>query len=202
MSYINSTTEYWHPFCNKFSKNSGFIEGKGMIGQGASRHSQKGVTLIELVVVMAIIAIMAAFMAPSIGEWAAGFRLRGAGKDLADALQLARLKAISDVVEYKVQINLNNQQVGVWKGNLRQGSTSWPTQEGTTITMPSGVTITNVDGTTAGTIDRIFRPDGTALGTGGFGGVGGTSTSTITLNNSRNDQYLITLSRTGAVRVN
>jgi prepilin-type N-terminal cleavage/methylation domain-containing protein len=173
-----------------------------MMGRGVTRQSERGVTLIELVVVMAIIAIMALFMAPSIGEWAAGFRLRGATKDLADALQLARLKAISDVVEYKVEINLDNQAFSVLKGNQRRGSTSWPTPEGTTITMPRGVTINNVDGTTTGTIDRIFRPDGTALGTGGFGGVGGNSTSTTTLNNSRNDQYQVIVSRTGAVRVN
>jgi prepilin-type N-terminal cleavage/methylation domain-containing protein len=173
-----------------------------MMGIDLRKDRHAGVTLIELVVVMAIIAIMALFMTPSIGEWAAGFRLKGATKDLADALQLARLKAISDVVEYKVEINLNNQEFKVWKGNARQGSTSWPSQEGATITMPRGVTINNVDGTTTGTIDRIFRPDGTALGTGGFGGAGGNSTSTVTLNNQRNDQYQIIISRTGAVRMN
>ncbi|OGP52542.1 MAG: hypothetical protein A2Y65_02310 [Deltaproteobacteria bacterium RBG_13_52_11] len=172
-----------------------------MMKIGVRRHSEKGVTIIELAVVMAIIGIMALFMTPSIGEWAARFRVKGATKDLADALQLARLKSISDVVEYKILLDLDNRQFSVWKGNQRQSSTAWPTQEGTTITLPSGVTIT-VDGTTAGTIDRIFRPDGTALGTGGFGGVGGNSTSTIALNNPSNDQFQIIISRTGAVRVN
>lgn len=172
-----------------------------MLGRGVRSNPEKGVTLIELVVVMSIIAIMALFMAPSIGEWAAGFRLRGTAKDLADALQVARLKAISGVVEYQVQIDLNNRQFDVWQGNQRQGSTAWPNQVGTTITLPSGVAIA-VDGTTTGIINRIFRPDGTALGTGGFGGVGGNSTSTITLNNSGNDQYQIIVSRTGAVRLN
>lgn len=167
---------------------------------GVKGNAEKGVTLIELMVVLAIIAIMGLFMVPSIGEWTAGFRLRGASKDLANALQMARLKAISDTVEYKVQLDLDNQQFSVLKGNARQGSTSWPTQEGTTSTMPKGVAIVNVDGTTTGIIDRIFRPDGTVLGTGGFGG-GGNSTSTITLNNSRNDQLQIIVSRTGAVRV-
>ncbi len=172
-----------------------------MIARGVRRQSERGVTIIELAVVMAIIAIMALFMTPSIGEWAARYRVKGATKDLADALQLARLKSISDVVEYKVQLDLDNQQFSAWKGNQRQGSTAWPTQEGTTITLPSGVTI-DVDGTTAGIIDRIFRPDGTALGTGGFGGAGGNSTSTITLNNPRNDQFQIIVSRTGAVKIN
>ena len=171
------------------------------MGRGVKRHPEKGVTIIELAVVMAIIGIMALFMAPGIGEWATRFRVRGAAKDLADAMQLARLKAISDVVEYKVQLDLDNRQFSVLKGNARQASTSWPSQEGTTITLPNGVTIT-VDGTSTGIIDRIFRPDGTALGTGGFGGVGGNSTSMITLNNPSNDQFQIVVSRTGAVRIN
>ena len=58
-----------------------------MLGLGEERQCDKGVTLIELAVVMAIIAIVAVFMSPALGEWLPGFRLRGATKDLTDTLQ-------------------------------------------------------------------------------------------------------------------
>jgi prepilin-type N-terminal cleavage/methylation domain-containing protein len=55
----------------------------------------KGVTLIELVVVMAIVGIMALFMAPAIGEWMDNFRIRQAARDIASTLQQAKMQAIS-----------------------------------------------------------------------------------------------------------
>ena len=159
-----------------------------MIGLGEISKNNHGVTMIELVVVMAIIGIMGLFMSPALGEWAAGFRVRGASKDLADALQLARLKSISDAVEYKVELDLDNQQFSVWRGNLRRNSTSWPTQEGSTITPPRGVTIDNIDGNTTGVHDIIFRPDGMT-----------TATNTVAINNADGDSYQVTVSQTGRV---
>jgi prepilin-type N-terminal cleavage/methylation domain-containing protein len=165
-----------------------------MLGLGEGKQRDKGVTIIELAVVMAIIAIIALFMSPALGEWATRFRVRGASKDLADALQLARLKAISDVVEYKVELDLDNQRFSVWKGNARQGSTSWPTQEGATITLPRTVAINNVDGTTSGTVDRVFRPNGSASGFAN-------TTSVIFVENESNDRYRVIISQTGVIRM-
>jgi prepilin-type N-terminal cleavage/methylation domain-containing protein len=194
MSYINSTTEYWHPFCNKFSKNSGFIEGKGMMEHGASRHSQKGVTLIELVVVMAIIAIMAAFMAPSIGEWAAGFRLRGGTKDLADMLQLARIKAISSGNQYRVQLTINNgSDAESFVLQQNKPISGWTT-EGSAINLPKGVNIDHVDpgNIQTGTLNLTFNTNGmNAVAT----------TNTIYIENQRNDRYHVTMSQTGVVKM-
>lgn len=62
-----------------------FIKGKG----------EGGITLIELCVVMAIIAIMGLFMAPSIGEWVQNYRIKQAARNLASDLQAARMQAIS-----------------------------------------------------------------------------------------------------------
>ncbi|OGP81480.1 MAG: hypothetical protein A2Z08_05140 [Deltaproteobacteria bacterium RBG_16_54_11] len=58
-------------------------------------REQQGITLIELAVVMAIVAIMGAFMAPSIGEWVANYRIRQSARDIASTLQLAKMQAIS-----------------------------------------------------------------------------------------------------------
>ena len=65
-----------------------------MMSQNVKRH-EKGVTLIELVIVMAIIGIMALFMTPSIGDWVQNYRIKQAARDIASDLQFARMKAIS-----------------------------------------------------------------------------------------------------------
>ena len=151
-------------------------------------------TLIELLVVMAIIGIMALFMTPSIGEWAALYRVKGAAKDIADTMQLARLKAISTGNQYRVRLQLNNGsdaetfelQVGpVW------------TIDGTAITLPRGVNIDHVDpgAVQAGNVDRTFNTNGTATGWAG------SATSTIYLENRRNDRYRIIISQTGMVKM-
>jgi Tfp pilus assembly protein FimT len=44
---------------------------------------------------MAIVAIMGLFMAPSIGEWVANYRIRQSARDIASTLQLAKMQAIS-----------------------------------------------------------------------------------------------------------
>lgn len=59
------------------------------------KRGEGGITLIELAVVIAIIAIMGVCLAPAIGEWLDNFRIRQAARDLASDLQFARIKAIS-----------------------------------------------------------------------------------------------------------
>jgi prepilin-type N-terminal cleavage/methylation domain-containing protein len=164
-----------------------------MMGRGVKRQ-EKGVTLIELVIVMAIIGIMALFMTPSIGEWAALYRVKGAAKDIADTLQLARLKAISTGNQYRVQLNLNNGSDA--ESFALQVGPAWTT-DGTAITLPRGVNIDRVDpgAIQAGTVDRTFNTNGTATGWAG------SATSIIYLENQRNDQYRIIISQTGMVKM-
>jgi type IV fimbrial biogenesis protein FimT len=72
-------------------------------------RGKKGITLIELVVVMAIIAIMAAFMAPSIGEWVQNYRIKQAARSLASDFQFAKMQAISQhcywTVAFQITVN-------------------------------------------------------------------------------------------------
>jgi prepilin-type N-terminal cleavage/methylation domain-containing protein len=60
-----------------------------------TKRGEGGVTLIEVAVVMAIVAIMALFLAPAIGEWVDNFRIRQAGREMSSDLQFAKMKAIS-----------------------------------------------------------------------------------------------------------
>lgn len=62
------------------------------------RRGASGVTLIEVAVVMAIVGIMALFMAPAIGEWIDNFRIRQAAREMSSDLQFAKMKAISSKI--------------------------------------------------------------------------------------------------------
>jgi len=50
---------------------------------------RRGITLIELIIVMAIIAIGAVLVAPNIGAWIPHYRLRSAARDVVSTLRTA-----------------------------------------------------------------------------------------------------------------
>jgi prepilin-type N-terminal cleavage/methylation domain-containing protein len=62
---------------------------------GVRKRHSKGVTLIELVVVMAIIGIMALFMTPGIGDWVQNYRIKQAARGMASDFQFAKMKAVN-----------------------------------------------------------------------------------------------------------
>ena len=67
----------------------------------------KGLTLIELIVVMCILAVMVLIAIPNIGRWLPRYRLRSAIRDVASSMQLARLGAIKDNREWAIQFDTN-----------------------------------------------------------------------------------------------
>lgn len=64
--------------------------------------NQKGVTLLELIIVMVIIAIGATLMAPGISSWMPHYRLRSATRDIASTMRIAQMKAISNNFTYQI----------------------------------------------------------------------------------------------------
>ena len=67
--------------------------------------NRKGITLIELIIVMVIIAIGAALTAPSINTWMPYYRLRSATRDIVSTMRLAQMKAVSNNIQYGVAFN-------------------------------------------------------------------------------------------------
>jgi len=150
--------------------------------------NKKGVTLIELIVVMVIIGIGAVLLAPNIGTWVPNYRLRSATRDITSTLRSASMKAVSTNLEYRVYFNAARQY---WteRGNQSSGSTNWSTDpnsaatEGAINTLPTGVTKSF-----NGFIQ--FNTNSTC------------SAATINLTNSKGKQYTITLvTSTGKVNV-
>ena len=102
---------------------------------------KRGITLIELVVVMAIIAIGAAFVAPNIGAWIPNYRLRSATRDVTSALRSAQMRAISTNREYQVSFNPGG---GNYILQYRHTDGIAWIDDGTAETLPKGVLISGI----------------------------------------------------------
>ncbi len=119
--------------------------------------NQKGVTLIELIVVMVIIAIGAALTTPNIGGWMTNYRLRSAARDVASTLRLAQIKAVSTNTTYQVVFNTVNDSYIIQYQDTGGGWIS----EGATQTLPLGVRFNTTFGNIAS-----FSPNSTIASSG------------------------------------
>ncbi len=119
--------------------------------------NQKGVTLIELITVMVIIAIGAALATPNIGGWLTNYRLKSASRDVASTLRLAQIKAVSANTTYQVVFDTVNNSYIIQYQNTGGAYVA----EGATQILPAGVTFSTDFGNTA-----TFFPSATVANTG------------------------------------
>jgi prepilin-type N-terminal cleavage/methylation domain-containing protein len=110
--------------------------------------NRKGVTLIELIVVMVIIAIGAALLVPSMGAWLPNYRLRSGARDVVSTLRFAQMKAVSTNMPYGVAFDANSCQLYRSSGGL--------IPEGSPVNLPSGVQFNNNTFPVDGTLGKRF----------------------------------------------
>ncbi len=147
--------------------------------------NKKGVTLLELLIVMVIIAIAAGFIVPNIGAWLPNYRLRGTARDIVSTMRTAQMKAISTNLQYR--INLNPADVGANSYRLERNTGGIWINEAPTQPLPTGVTIV---GNTLPSQRAEFNQNSTS------------SSGSITLQNSKGTQRRLTLTpSTGRVTI-
>jgi len=153
------------------------------------KRGEGGITLIELVVVLFIIAIMGMCLAPAIGEWLDNFRIRQAARDIVFTLQLAKMKAISSCRECRVVLDANTETYQLQRGNLSQKSTIWDSEENKQV--PRNVDIVKDATGFSTTKDNIeFNPNGTS------------TAGSIFIENTKGTRYrIIILGSTGRIRM-
>jgi Tfp pilus assembly protein FimT len=151
----------------------------------------------ELVIVMAIIALGAVLMAPNIGAWLPTYRLRSATRDVVSAMRVAQVKAVARNVDHRVTFDA--------------GEGSYFIMRRTTAGVNNWVRITVSDEVAAGANDaKQFLPsgvqfDGPIFGGNNFAEFNPNSTASggnVVLKNSKGTQKTIrVLSTTGRVAI-
>ena len=152
------------------------------------RRGERGITLIEVAVVMAIVAIMGLFLAPAIGEWLDNYRIRQGARDITSTLQEAKMKAISNRLQYRLVFNVADETYQLWRNDPTSG---WVT-EGNANKAPRGVDIDNTEFTD----DTVqFYPNGTPKDKD----TGDPTSGNIYINNAEGKQYRVNVSAAGSI---
>jgi len=149
----------------------------------------KGFTLLELMIVLALIGIMAGVITPSFMQWRDRSKVKGDAANLRAAFEMAKLRAIKhntnvvvtfpDTTSFQVFVDTNN------NGAQDAGEDRIASR-----TLSPGVTIT--ENTFVGN-DMAFNPRGAANGPN--------STGTVTMTSPGGERYSVVVSSFGRVRM-
>jgi len=150
------------------------------------KRNKKGVTLLELIIVMVIIAIGATLVAPNIGRWLQHYQLRSATRDIVSTMRTAQMRAVSTNMDHRV--SFNNPVAGSYV--LQRNSGGW-INEGAPQTLPTGIVMSAVTFPVQdGWNNAEFNPNSTS------------SSGSVTLNNPRGTTRRIVLTAaTGRIRI-
>lgn len=135
------------------------------------RKKQSGFTLIEMMVVLAIFAIVAAIAIPNFMSLLPGMRLNGAARQVMGDLMAARMKAVKLNKKTKVFFNGNGYEYEIWDDADNSGTVADNEGDDKERTLQTNYH----DVTFSSTGNPIFSPRGTSNAGG-----------TITLTNSTN----------------
>ena len=143
------------------------------------RPQERAFTIIELVIVMMIIGVLAAFATPHLGRWLATIGVDTAAREIATELQLGKMRAISQNARYRISFNAASNTYQMQK----EVAGAWQ-DVGHPKPLPTGVDLVSA------TANPVFQTLGTAPG--------GT---TITLRNAQGRTRKVTVSFAGRVQV-
>ncbi|MDO9567540.1 MAG: GspH/FimT family pseudopilin [Candidatus Desulfaltia sp.] len=147
-------------------------------------NKQSGFTLIELIVIIAILAVFAGIAVPNFLSYMPKHRLNGAARQVMGDLMAARMKAVKENNRFKVFFLSNNHQYKILdddNNNNAEDSGEW--------TNTKDIQSEYSEVTFSATANPIFYPRGTAYG------------STITLTNSVGSTKDVCVALTGRVKI-
>jgi len=137
------------------------------------RRSDGGYTLLELVTVVAIVAIASALAYPALGGLGSGQNLESAAVGLTQHLRLAHWRAVATGI--RVRVSSRQEPDGTWRFLVeREQGAAW-VFAGDEQKIPRGTVVA-----IAGAAEKVFNPDGTcSLGSITLRGAGGVYRCTL-----------------------
>lgn len=157
-------------------------------------RNPRGLTFFEILVVIGILAIVSAFVAPNIMNWRRGVQLRGAANNLKGDLELAKTNAIRennhvailflDTLRYEIFVDNGTGDGGIPDNWVRDGEERLLRAR----EMPAGVTI-DFANTSFGFLGKKTR----------FTGRGHCTAGSTFLQNEKNDRIRVIVNRLGQI---
>lgn len=163
-----------------------------MCRSSTRRRADRGFSLIEVSVVVAVLGLMVSIGFPAMQEWLDRYRVRNAASEIASAIQLQRMRAVSQNQEFSIEFDAAAGTYALYQGDPDTGTMLDAVARG----MPFGVTYQAAGDAITAPNDRIlFHPDGSMNDSTAV-------TDTIRVGNASGDAFAVSVNRaTGRVLV-
>ena len=144
---------------------------------------RKGVTFVELLTVLMIMAIAAALTLPNIGAWLSIYRLRTATRHIVSMMQSAKMMAVVRNTDYRVHFEATD---GSYILQVRTTAGVW-LDEGAAQTLPQGILFQKIN---LPSHNAEFNPNATS-----------SSGNILLRNRKEKEKKIVLFSTTGRIRV-
>ncbi len=156
--------------------------------------SAAGFTLIELILAMALIAILATIALPSMIQWRQNLQYKQAADGILAAMRTTKSNALAVNIQNRLECNPAGNRYRITQGNRAYNSDTWTTVKQDWVTVPNGVVVKTGDCTSDADLNIAFSPNGTATANEAA------SQGTICINDSTANKYQIIVNPSGRIR--